>query len=128
MEFNMIAFIRLVMKSRVKHVTYQDRNIKLTLEKKSRYVLKWLNNVNSKAAKKVMAKKNIVWMKDGQNCTCEVLEDGARANYLLAGWNDNGKLRLYSITKWRKSDKRLGKLLRRKRCSVVKSKNKRSEA
>nr|XP_039265676.1 secreted frizzled-related protein 2-like isoform X2 [Styela clava] len=114
-----------VMKARVKLVSYHKGSTKILLEKKSRSVFKWLDQVDSKSAGRKMAKKSTIWMKDGLNCTCDVL-DGVHSDYLIAGWQQGSKLKLHSITKWRRSNKRISKLLKRKNCGMNYAKNKRS--
>lgn len=117
------------MKARVKRVSYQSGTTKITFEKKSRVVYKLMNQIEPKASglvkKNKLVKKNTIWMNDGLNCTCDVL-DGVKTPYLITGVKNGNKFMLHTITRWRKSDRRLVKQMRKKNCKF--NKNKRSES
>lgn len=113
------------MKVRIKSVVHHKGNIKLLVQRKSRVVYKWLDQIEPKSISRKVARKSVIWMQGGMNCTCDVL-DGVHS-HLVTGWKKGNKLILHTVTRWRKTDRKLIKLLRKKNCAMQYAKNKRSE-
>ncbi|KPP73744.1 secreted frizzled-related protein 2-like [Scleropages formosus] len=100
------------LKIKVKEISYMNGDTKIIPETKSRTIYK-LNGVTERDLK-----KTVLWLKDGLQCTCDVMND-INAAYLVMGQKMDGHLVITSLKRWQrghKEFKRISRSIRKLQC------------
>ncbi|XP_076826173.1 secreted frizzled-related protein 2-like [Clavelina lepadiformis] len=100
-----------VMRVRVKRLEFDQGRTKITINKRSRKIIRWPSSVRK-------SKRNALWMQDGLHCTCNVIKS-SKARYLVTGWKTQRGLMLHSISRWNRKYKRIVKKMKKSNCRVV---------